>query len=263
MVDEKSMLPEFRSYLSEHIKQLIAENTDPVFDPLLRYGTYIENASKLATLVLSGEIAQLEEMARVVESTGNPEGKTGADALALGKEMEELTHVFFAQSLVGLWSALEASVTDFVVAWLVAYPEHLNAEIFAKIPIEFAKFMQLDQEDRVRSLVKEVEQKKNQQFKSGVKRFEFLLNLIGLRGGLQGVNDRELYELSLLRNVIVHRASIVDKRFVDAWGRKDFAVGQRVVIDNKVWAKYLHAVTTYHATVMERSTRRPGKKGGK
>jgi hypothetical protein len=119
-----------------------------------------------------------------------------------------------AQTLVAYWSGLEALVEDIFVAWLQEHPEQLNSDQFSKVKVKLAEFMSLNQEEQLRLLLQNLEI--NLSGKQGVSRFEALLDTIGLSGSVDEEIRVHLYELNHIRHVIVHRASVPDRKFLQA-----------------------------------------------
>jgi hypothetical protein len=119
-----------------------------------------------------------------------------------------------AQAAIGLWAAFEVMIEDLVVAFLMNDPSTLSNEIFSKIKLPLAQFELFDKEERMRFLFTEFE-KGVATGKHGVKRVEMLLQPFGLTGVVEPETARLIRELHFVRNVLVHRASIADRRIVE------------------------------------------------
>ena len=81
--------------------------------------------------------------------------------------------------------------------------------------------------------------------KDGVTRFEVMLEPFGLSGELPANLRREIYELSQVRNLIVHNISKVDRRFVAACPWIKVKIGEEYRVSHHTFARYSRVLTTY------------------
>ncbi len=101
----------------------------------------------------------------------------------------------------------------------------------------------------MRLLVAELQQVTGAKFRPGAARFEALLEVCGLSGPVDEDVQRDLIELANVRNVILHRMSTVDDRFVAACPWTNLTVGSRLKVTNADYDRYRNAVFNYLTAV--------------
>ena len=110
----------------------------------------------------------------------------------------------------------------------------------------------LPHEDRPSYLLDLLEQEVASGLKLGVGRFESLLDIFGLSGAVPNFVRRYLFELSQVRNVLVHRRGIADRRLVDQCPWLKLQIGDRVVVRHEQMARYMTAGLAYAMTILQR-----------
>ncbi len=140
--------------------------------------------------------------------------------------------------IVGLWGALEATIIDFMVAWLTNEPNAIQNDAFSKVKIPLSEFETLEKEERIRLLIDEVERSQRSQNKAGLSRFKSLLATINLSGEIADETQKTLYELFNIRNVVVHRASIVDRRLLAACPWLPYTNGEVIKVSESDVERY-------------------------
>jgi hypothetical protein len=88
--------------------------------------------------------------------------------------------------------------------------------------------------------------------KQGCGRFEIILEAMGISGSIESELRRDLLELSQIRNVLVHRAGIVDKRFIEICPWLKMCIGDHIKVTNEAYCRYSIAVPRYIGTVIKR-----------
>lgn len=150
-----------------------------------------------------------------------------------------------AHALTDLWSILEATVEDLLVANLVNEPEILAHEAFSKISIPLSEFRTLDEEERMRLVLSEFSRNRGAERRKGVERFEILLEPFGLAGPVEKELKKTIWEIQNVRNVLVHRAGIADRKFVQACPWLNLSVGDRVTVTRETFDRYYRALSEY------------------
>ena len=157
------------------------------------------------------------------------------------------------QATVALWSSLEALVRSFVALLLEISPDAAKAEEVLKLRVRLGDFQSLDPEERCLWIVDQLDQSLSGPLKNGINRFESLLKPFGLSGSFDKAMTQQLYELSQIRHVIVHRSGVADLKFLDACPWLGFKKGQRVNISSDMWNGYNHAVSAYVLELIQRT----------
>ena len=172
------------------------------------------------------------------------------DAEFANKELTTGFPLLHAHTLVGLWGALEAAVQDCVLGMLLNEPDLLRAERFAKCRIPLAEFELLDKEERIRLLIEEVS--RQAQPTRGAGAFEAILGLVDLGGSIDQQTKKTLWEMYHIRNVIVHRASLADRRLMESCPWLNLKVNNSVTISHDAHRRYYDAAGEYLMTVIRR-----------
>jgi site-specific recombinase XerD len=129
-------------------------------------------------------------------------------------------------SLVAIWSALETMAIDAADAWLAKFGPAANQQ---------------------------------RSTRTGIDRFEQLLDPVGLSGTCDPVLAQNIYEMQQIRHVFAHKRGIADRRFaVTACPHLGYAPGERIVIDRHTWSDFLLNALLYSEVVLKRMKRRLG-----
>jgi len=199
--------------------------------------------------------------ARWEEKTHQENLRKAKESAAFAEKESQAGFPFLHESaLVGLWGATEAMVEDLVVALLLNEPELLQREQFAKIKISLGDYESLDKEERVRYLVSELQRNLRTAQRQGVNAFEPLLDCVNLSGAVPEPGRKSLWELYHLRNVIVHRRSLADRKLVNACPTLSLKVGERVKITPEQVTTYATMISGYGLDLVYRLTQRYGVK---
>lgn len=149
------------------------------------------------------------------------------------------------QATMAMWASLEAAMRHFVANW-VRYGEGAkNVEVIQKLKIRLGDYEALDEEERAFFIVDSIEKEINAPFRRGVDRFESLLKPFGLSGPIEDQIKDTLFEISQVRNVLMHRYGVADRRFVENCPWLGLKPGDHVQIRQPDFDKYLKATADY------------------
>ena len=192
-------------------------------DPFYRFSNFAEEADRVLHLGIKG-IVQISRQMPLLEALDNLERIRAErdmkpyepknfevariEAEFARQEIEKEFPLLNAHALVTIWSAMEALFEDVLVAHIIHRPEILKEEAFQKTRIPLATYEQLNQEDKARLLVYELQRALSSEQRLGLDCFEALLKVVGLSGRMEDGISRDIYELQQLRHTIVHRASL-------------------------------------------------------
>jgi hypothetical protein len=157
------------------------------------------------------------------------------------------------QAVAALWELLESFVLSFLTNWLTNQPELTQLTAIRKIKIPLADYEKMSQDEKYDYLVDELERGLGAPFKQGSNRFEVLLDVFGLSGPVDEPVRKDLFELSQVRNVIVHRRGIVDRRLAEACPWMGLRPGDRLSLTVDDWERYLEAVDRYSSSIIYRA----------
>lgn len=170
------------------------------------------------------------------------------------------------QTLISLWSFLEASIYDAAVQWLVISKfKTINIEK-KNIEVPFFEFQNASLADRAGYLIDSYLNKKSSKTDSSHK-FENLFEFIGWHKGgrkykeyakREKVNERkiekDIIEFSKIRNLILHKAGIVDKKFKTDCPWREDKLGSKIVITREEFGRYVASSMIYVVGIANRAS---------
>ena len=226
--------------------------------PFERCFDYIAETDRVLHLSIQGLslITRMPPLARVltkfIPEQDQDLKETEACAKFAQEEIDKGFPILHAHALTSLWGALDALITDLASVWLLNEPSVLARDQFAKLKIPLAEYELLGKENRMSFLVKELTRSLNADFKLGIGKFEVILEALGLVGEVEEDVRRTLLEMSQVRNVLVHRAGTVDRRFKESCPWVEVEVGSRLRIDHARYVRYSKAMHDYVLCLINR-----------
>jgi hypothetical protein len=227
-----------------------------------------ERLGQLLHLSMKG-ISMIRAVPKMIEAIAKAEGGEGEDrqerkemaekeAELARREVSEGFPVLHAHATIALWSALESSVRLFVVRWLQHYKPAMGVEIVQKLRVRIGEYERLEDEDRFFYILDRLEQELSAPLKNGITRFESLLEPFGLAGPVDEGVRRNLFELNQVRNVLVHRSGVADRRLVEACPWLQLKVGDPLHVRDEATRRYFTAVMQYTIALVARVGERFG-----
>lgn len=160
-------------------------------------------------------------------------------------EIDREFPIVHAQAIVSLWSFLEALIHSFIVEWVRNNPQAFKFNEIHKLRIRLGEYEQLRDYERYNYIVELLEKDIAIGLRNGTTRFEALLKPFGLSGEIPENIRRDIYELGQVRNIIVHRAGVVDRELLDACPWLDLAFGDEIRVSHKMFKNYVIATHQY------------------
>lgn len=157
-----------------------------------------------------------------------------------------------AHAVVSIYVALEVFTRDLVTAWILNKPEVLKTKTFGLIKINVAEYENFTKFERVEFVVNELEKALRVDFRPGVARTEAVLEALGVSGPVEPSIRDAIFEMSQVRNLIVHCASVADKRFVTNCPRFGIKVGDYLAVSSNKLREYATATLQYLTLVATR-----------
>lgn len=153
--------------------------------------------------------------------------------------------VLHGWAVVALWAHLESLIRVFVASWLKHRKTSWQVEPIQRLKIKIGEFVSIPKEQQHTFVAELLERDLGAKFRSGVTRFEALLDPFGLSGDLPNIISDTIYEFGQVRNLIAHRASKVDRQFVQACPWLDVRVGTNFHISQDMLGRYFFAAEHY------------------
>jgi hypothetical protein len=167
-------------------------------------------------------------------------------------EVDSEFPLLHAQYVVAIWASLETAMYLFLANWLQNQPEALTVEPLRRLKVKVGEYESLDAFEKALYLVDRLEQETAASLKPGIGRFEALLQPFGLSGKIHEEDVRALIELGEIRNCIVHRAGIVDRRLLAACPWLNLTFGQQLQLDHEKTQMLSAAVMSYATEIIVR-----------
>jgi hypothetical protein len=231
--------------------------------PFKDFLDYSERLNVLLDLSIRG-ISMIRATPKMVEALASAydaaPDPSAPERIAHAKEMATLAQrevddgfpVLFAQATVSLWGALENMVRLFVVRWMENAPDALKAKAILGLKVKIGEYESLKGEDRFFYILDQLEREGSVPLRQGINRFEDLLEPFGLSGEVPREIRDGMFEMNHVRNLIMHRRSVADRRFVEACPFLGIAAGETVALGRKKYSKYLACVHHYALTLIAR-----------
>lgn len=162
-----------------------------------------------------------------------------------GREVSEGFPLLHSQAVLTLWALLEAGVRELLADLITNDPSKLENPEFDRLRIRLGEYQRLEPADRVMYVVETLERDLGAPLQSGVTRFERLLASVNLSGEIPELLRKEMFECSQVRNVIAHRAGVVDNRFADSCPWLQLKPGEKLHVSAAQLGMYLRAVHSY------------------
>jgi len=153
---------------------------------------------------------------------------------------------------VSLWGSMEAVVEDMLLGMLVNERHLLKKSEFADTKLSLAEFETLEKEDRMRFLLDDLKGSRAMRGKRGADRYEALLEVFDLSCAVKPEIKQAMFEMQNVRNVIVHRGSFADRRFVKSCPALNFKIGEKIVVSEPMFTRYVNSLLEYAISLMHR-----------
>lgn len=197
----------------------------------------------------------VEVLAQVDDSKGNAKERIESARRAAKLADSEVSAgypLIHAQAVVTLWSYLEAAVRAFIADWIRNAPGAVTVPAIGRIKVELGEYESLSEDERHLYIFDRFEQGVAAGLRKGVTRFEALLEPFELSGPIPDVVRRDIFELSQVRNALLHRGGLADRTLVAECPWLGLSVGDAITVTHKQFHRYLLAVHQYAVILVVR-----------
>jgi hypothetical protein len=225
---------------------------------------YVENLWDVLHLSLDG-ISMLRARPGAIKALayGKEEDADTASKLSWATKIAELAQrevdngfpIVRAQFVVALWGSMESFLDRFAAQWIINRPETLKSDPWCNLRVRIGEYEQCDSEQKAQFVVENLEQSLGSHLRQGVNRFETVISALGIVGNPASDDvKRAIFELQQVRNVIVHKQGVADRRTCTTCPWLNLTTGQRVQITNATCRMYYEGVMAYAVELIFRTS---------
>ncbi len=239
---DKDKLKELGKYLESFMDEM--EKYHDIMDVSLR-GLSI---SKAMPKVVDA-IAKVQGESDEIESS-----RKNAERIAtLAKEEIDSGFPFFHnQAVLILYSQLEGAIKRFIIDFFSIEGVLSSIDKLKKIKIPLTEYYNLNEIEKMDFLFQQYEKNESIGLQYGVTRFEALLKPIGFSGEVKENISKDIFELSQIRNNLLHRGGVADKYFIDSCPWLDYKVGDKIRLNSVQYERYFNSVMKYLVQIVIR-----------
>ncbi|HUN54032.1 MAG TPA: hypothetical protein VMU29_02635 [Smithella sp.] len=203
----------------------------------------------------------LYNVQEVIDDYNNDTGQSNdKDKLKKAKEEAEFAKnevekgfpFLYGQGAVSIWGQLEAFIEDLLVDCMEKDVELMNNQIIQKVKIVLAQYDSMSEKERKYYILDNLQRDLQSKFKQGVTQFEAILDVFKWSGNIGDKTRKDLFELGNIRNNLVHRRGIADKRLVESCPWLNMKIGDRIKVDALSFHRYTTAIMIYTAVIIKR-----------
>lgn len=219
----------------------------------------------------SKAVEGIELQLKIADALGEPLPFESTEALEKAKEEAAKVAAFavtqtsggspylFSLCAVRLWALMEALVDELIVETMYDPTKCSDQDLLSRLKGPLVEFRAASAEEQAEFLAETLKQAVDAPLKLGVGRFEAVLAPVGLGGQVDESVRKALFELSQIRNVIVHKSGRADRRIIEACPWLALTRGGDVVVTDKLFGKFLSASYWYLLELAGRKDERDGK----
>lgn len=225
---------------------------------LMPFECFIKETDRLFHVVrLSARgISMLRATPKIIEALMKAEGESSQSKVEqlddarketelAQREVESGFPILHSWAIVGLWAQLESLIRVFITSWLKRKRSSWRIEPIARLRIKLGEYESIPKDRRHAFVADLLEREIGAGLRSGVTRFESLLEPFGLSGDLPEILRRTIYEFGQVRNVIAHSGNKVDRHFVGACPWLNAKVGTNIHVSAEMFKRYYFAAGAY------------------
>ncbi|MDQ0112459.1 hypothetical protein [Paenibacillus harenae] len=224
----------------------------------LQYFDEINNLEAFTRVAYAG-FRFVSETISLVDSTSIKNIEYGAEGIIQGvkpfleNEIKNNYTYLYNLSSIRIWGIIETAVDDFVQHIIETDINVRNLETLKRIQGPLVDFINMSHSDQSLFLLDSLKQSIKANLKLGVGRFESILSSINHDGVVHELVRTTLFELSQIRNVLVHKNGKADLRIIKNCPWLELSQGMALQITEKKFNKYKLAVMWY---ILELTNRR-------
>jgi hypothetical protein len=218
----------------------------------------VNGITALTQIPRIGEVIQSMEASRGVVPDEGEIVQAKEEAELAEREVTDGFPITYSQFLVDTWGLLEACVRGLVARWLESERVAMQSPAVQRLKVRIGDYERHLGSARFQLIVQLLEREEASSLRNGVDRFESILKSVELDGPVPDSLKRALYELSQLRNCVVHNARRVDRQLIEACPWLDLILGSRLKLKYEEVRRYHRAAMDYSILLLVRVANRRG-----
>lgn len=242
---------------------------DICVEELIRLDVFVELCrGALDSGVSATEMVDLQRKAFIVLRKPDPFPTEDAykSAIAHAEKVEQFSQsekvlgypYLYSLGTIKIWSILESGIDDLAIECIQAMDKCTDIELLRSLKGPLLDFYEASDDERNEYLITELKLSVKASLKPGVGRFEAILKPLGLGGEVDEKVRKVLFELSNVRNLIVHKRSVIDKRFMSACPWIATGLGDNLCVTREIYLNFFHAAFWYFLELDRRYRLRQG-----
>jgi hypothetical protein len=160
----------------------------------------------------------------------------------------------YGQGSVWIWGQLEAFIEDMLVTCMEKDVELTNNEMVRRIKLSLVQYESMSEKERKYYILDNLQRDLQAKFKQGVTQFEAILDVFKWGGKIDDQTRKDLFELGNIRNTLVHRRGIADKRLIESCPWLNMKVGDSIKVDAVSFNRYTKTIMLYVCLIIKRVT---------
>jgi len=153
--------------------------------------------------------------------------------------------IIISQAVITLWTLIESTFRDFFASWLINIPQARQSAAIRKLKFSLGEYESFTDAEKYYYILDALEDSLGTKRCPGIARFEALFDLYNLSSKIEDKVKKVLFELSQVRNVLVHRHGIVDSKIIGNCPWLNLALNEKLIIKEETYKKY-NMVASYY-----------------
>lgn len=146
---------------------------------------------------------------------------------------------------VWIWTGLEDAINTLLELYVRHQPHALESPKLKDLKVDLVEYLRLSEGERAEFIVGQLQNKVGSSMKEGLGIFESVLDMLGIKCEVDKPTRNTLYELHKVRNCVVHRKGIADRRLVTDCPFLNLRVGDPVRTTSDRFEEYFTAADRY------------------
>jgi len=156
-------------------------------------------------------------------------------------------------AVIYLSSTLEAFVKEYLTKWIQRRPSTMKLQAVQKVKIGIADVRLMNNYEIARYIVTSLGSNQAQRPKSGVDRYEKMLEHFSLSGRVPRNVSKSIYELMRVRNALAHNNGVIDDQFIRECPWMNCKRGDTLKVKGESLDSYVNSIESYVMLIMWRA----------